>query len=193
MRVKQHDRGTLYIGFEYAPKLSWLVGGEGRSSKAHLAALHPTVISEVNNILEHEAQTAFQALVVGQLCNALEVYVHVLFCLFVVDLGSDGAHQLAEALHVLRVGGFDIPQQLLYAFVHDPLSEHLLFVEVTNKLDVSKHPFSSLEQNITQKHEMKTSRNGEINTDARGKFSPGAQGRQESRKITKGNKAIPTS
>mmetsp|Transcript_29269 Transcript_29269/g.75118 ORF Transcript_29269/g.75118 Transcript_29269/m.75118 type:complete len:350 (-) Transcript_29269:2205-3254(-) len=74
--------------------------------------------------------------------DAFEIDFHVRLALGVVDLAADGAHQLAQALNVLRRRrrARALPlEQLEDALVHDTLRQHLLLVQVADELDVAQH------------------------------------------------------
>ncbi len=99
--------------------------------------------------LEHEADPALQAHVLAEHGDALEVGIHVVLGIGVVQLAAHSAHQLGQALQVLLLGSRHISQQLLDALVHDLLGQHLLAVKVADELDVSQCPLPCLHQVTT--------------------------------------------
>lgn len=66
-------------------------------------ARHPTIVSQLDDVLQHESYACRQFTVVGQLGHPLKVLVHQPFALVRVQDAAAGPHDLAEALQVLVV------------------------------------------------------------------------------------------
>mmetsp|Transcript_18775 Transcript_18775/g.43941 ORF Transcript_18775/g.43941 Transcript_18775/m.43941 type:complete len:267 (+) Transcript_18775:1526-2326(+) len=103
----------------------------------------PPVTAHVTHVTDHEAQTVgkdvFSRLVLLrlQVGEDLEIDIHPLLRLGVVEKLADGNQQLAQCLDVVLIG-FRV-NQLLDASVHDLLVQHSFGEEHADELDVAEH------------------------------------------------------
>lgn len=79
---------------------SYLVDGHRALDDRRLAR-HPSVLSEIDDVFQHESNSRRQVHVVSQKCHSFEVLVHQLFALVCVQDAAAGPQNLAEALQVL--------------------------------------------------------------------------------------------
>mmetsp|Transcript_35166 Transcript_35166/g.83417 ORF Transcript_35166/g.83417 Transcript_35166/m.83417 type:complete len:333 (-) Transcript_35166:495-1493(-) len=104
----------------------------------------PTVVSEVDHVLQHEPVAALEPRVLAHRRDPREVHLYVLLCVRLVDVRPDSREQLAEALDVLGVGRLN-RDELQEALVHDGFLQHALFVELPDELHVAEHSLTRLE------------------------------------------------
>ena len=95
--------------------------------------------SKVDNIHEHELESAGELGKVNHSLDALEVSIHHRTTLFgLVEVATNGPEQLAERLNFGLVRHSLIVDELMHTFVHDTFSKHAELVELADKLDKTK-------------------------------------------------------
>mmetsp|Transcript_35169 Transcript_35169/g.83438 ORF Transcript_35169/g.83438 Transcript_35169/m.83438 type:complete len:286 (-) Transcript_35169:43-900(-) len=104
----------------------------------------PTVVSEVDHVLQHEPVAALEPRVLAHRRDPREVHLYVMLCVRLVDVRPDSREQLAEALDVLGVGRLN-RDELQDALMHDGFLQHALLVELPDELDVAEHSPTRLE------------------------------------------------
>src|SRR5690349_11313801 len=95
----------------------------------------PASFAQINDIHEHEHETARQALKMDNGINALEVGFHEGTALLrAVQVATDSLEQLGERLNLGLIGDAVELEQLAHTLVHDALREHVELVELTDEL-----------------------------------------------------------
>lgn len=112
---------------------------------------HPAVVTELNDILQHETYARRQLHIISEHLHPLKILIHQLLPFVCVQYASARTQYLAQAFQILRhvlrciAASAFIHQQLLDALVQYGLREDFQLGQFTDELDVTQHfPFRQL-------------------------------------------------